>query len=137
MLVQAPDGALVEATTGKTHEVALDVELDDIGVALEVAGDFAHVMVKATDAKISTFIIAAAVRIVDKATVPPATDVIEDEVVDDAVTEGGGENLANNGLLGDKGDTAARMITLGEDVAAELVDILYEMGFEFELVTGF
>ena len=94
-------------------------------------------VIEAANAKIGTFMIATAVGIADEAAIPPVANVVKNEMVDNTVAEGGGENLANDGLLSDKGDAAARMIMLGEDVAAELVDILDEVSFEFKLVAGF
>lgn len=60
----------------------------------------------------------------------------KNKVVYNTVTKGGGKNFADDGLLGDEGNAAVRMITLGEDVAAELVNIFDEMSFKFEFVAG-
>lgn len=62
--------------------------------------------------------------------------MIKDKMMDDTVAERGGKDFTNNGLLSDKSDATTGVVALSEDVAAELVDILYEMGFKFEFVAG-
>lgn len=93
-------------------------------------------VIEATDAKIGALALAAAIRVVDEATIPPTADVIKDVVVDDTVAERRGKNFTNDRVHRDKSDAAIGVVAFSEDVAAKLVDVLHEVSLKLKFVTG-
>lgn len=81
-------------------------------------------------------ILATGIRVDDKAAVPPVgTDVVE-EVVDDAVAKGRGDNLADNWIMDDESDAAARNVATADDAVAELSNIFHFVELETVFVDG-
>ena len=72
-----PQGTVIESLPVQTHEVALQIKLEDAGLSAVIAALRADVVVKPTDAIQRTFALAAAVAVFDKASVPPGVHLIE------------------------------------------------------------
>ena len=58
---------------------------------------------------------AAGVGIIDEVSVPPISADIIDKMMDDAITERGGDDFADDGIADDEGDAAAGAISLPEN----------------------
>lgn len=125
LTVEAPTNALVEFIMVEAHEIALDVEFDNEGGTGVVFGGAANVGGEALLAEEGAFADAAGVGVDDEATIPPiGADVIE-EVVDDAVAEGRGDDLANDRIADDEGDAAAGRVAALDDAVAEINEIFH------------
>ena len=92
------------------HEVALEVELDVHGLLFPSFGGSLHHLLNTLGAEESAFAHPAAIGIVDEAAIPPGRLHTEEKVVDDAVDEGGGENLADFRVEDDEGDGSAGVV---------------------------
>ena len=71
-----------------------------------------------------------------KRRVPPVGADVEEEMMDDAVAEGGGDDFAGDGVLNDEGDAAAGMIITAEDAVAEVNEVFHIVEFKAMFVYG-
>ena len=120
----------------QAHKVALDVKFGDEGGAGVVRGGLTEVAGEALLAVEGAFALAAGVGIGDEAAVPPVGADVEEEMMDDAVAEGGGDDFAGDGVLDDEGDAAAGMIITAEDAVAEVNEVFHIVKFKAVLVYG-
>lgn len=137
LAVEAPADALVEFVVVETHEIALNVEFDDESRAGMVESGAADVGGEALLAEEGAFADAAGVRINDEAAVPPISADIIEEMVDDAVAEGCGDDFADDWVADDEGDAAAGLIAALDDTVAQVDEVFHVVEFETVLVDSF
>lgn len=94
------------------------------------------VVLEAFDAEEDAFIYATRVGVVNEVVVPPFVDGVEEEMVDDAVAEGGGENLADDWLVDDVGGATRGLVGSVEEILFEGGEILKSVKLEDVLVVG-
>ncbi len=121
----------------EAHEIALDVEFDDKSAFAVVVGGLANMKSEALLAIERAFALAARIGVGLEAAVPPlGADVVE-EVVDDAIAEGRGDNLADDGVANDEGDPAAGFVVALDDAVAQGNNVFHVVEFETMLVDSF
>ncbi len=134
---ETPENAPEKEFVVKAHEVALDVEFDSKGGFGIIIGDAADVGGEALLAVESAFVFATGIGVGDKTAIPPIGADVEEEVMDDAVTKGGGDDFAGDGVVNDEGDAARRFIAATNNTVAEEDEIFHVGEFEAVFVDGF
>lgn len=118
----------------EAHEIALKVQFSNESFSSVIVGGAAKVLFEGLDAAEGALIVATAKRSVDKAAVPPFVGNIVEEMMDDTVAEGGGEDFAANGTANKKSDAATRLVGAIYDGIAEIHEIFGIVYFEAVLV---
>lgn len=134
---EAPENAPEKEFVVETHEVALDVEFDGESGFGIILGGAADVRGEALLAVEGAFVLAAGVGVGNKAAIPPIGADVEEEVVDDAVTKGGGDDFAGDGIVDNEGYAARGLIAATNDAVAEEDEIFHIGEFEAVFVDGF
>ena len=120
------------------HKVALDVDFDHTGrfCVLEVMANLTNFLIKTADGVVGAFVFATGVAIREEMTLPIIVDFHVDVVMDDAVGEGCGENLTDNGLVGDESDTLRGYIFARVDGGGEFLEVVDGVEIERIFVFG-
>lgn len=121
----------------KTEKIALNVERNDEGGLGVILASKANMTEEAMLTEEDAFVLAAGIRIDDKAAVPPISADIIEKMMDDAVAERCGDNLADDWVMDDESHTAARDVTTANNAVAELGDIRHVIELETMLVKSF
>lgn len=133
---ETPENAPEKEFVVEAHEVTLDVEFDGKGGFGIIIGGAADVGGEALLAVEGAFILAAGIGVGDKAAIPPIGADIEEEVVDDAVAKGGGDDFADDRVMNDEGDAAAGLVVMADEAVAEIDNIFHGVKFKLVLVNG-
>lgn len=120
LAVEAPTDALVKFAVVETHEITLDIELDDEGGTGVILGGSADVSGEALLAEEGAFADTARIGVDNEAAVPPAGANVIKEMVNDAIAEGGGDDFADDGIANDEGDTAAGPVAALDNAIAKI-----------------
>ena len=120
------------------HKIALNVDFDHTGrfCVLEVMANLTNFLIKTTDSVVGAFVFATGVAIREEMTLPIIVDFHMDIVMDDAVGEGCGENLTDNGLVGDESDTLRGYIFARVDGGGEFLEVVDGVEIERIFVFG-
>ena len=120
------------------HKIALDVDFDHTGrfCVLEVMANLTNFLIKTTDGVVGTFVLAARVAIGKEVAFPVIVDFHVDVVMNDAIREGCGENLTDNGLVGDESDTLRGYIFARVDGGGEFLEVVDGVEIERIFVFG-
>lgn len=137
LAVEAPANTLVEFAVVEAHEVALDVELDDESGAGVIFCGATDVGGEALLAEKGAFADTTGVGIDDEAAIPPVGANIIKEVMNDAVAERGGDDFADDGIVDDESDAAARFVATLDDAVAKKNEVFHVVQLEAMLVDGF
>lgn len=120
LAVETPTNTFVKFAVVETHEVALNIELDDESGAGAIFGGAADVSGEALLAEEGAFADAARIGVDNEAAVPPAGTNVIKEMVNDAIAEGGGDDFADDGVANDEGDTAAGFVAALDNTIAKI-----------------
>ena len=136
LLLETPFDAFVELDAGEGHKIAFDVEFEGVGGNGAALADAAHHLLGALDAERGAFEIAATVSVETEMTIPPIIAHIVEEMVHNAVDEGGGENFPNHRIVNDKRHGAMRLVIVRKDGVGEADDILGPVDLVLVFVEG-
>lgn len=137
LAVETPVNPFDELAVAEVDEVTFDIEDDGEGGLSVIESGLADVLGEALLAEEDAFAEAAGVGVSDEAAVPPVGADIEEEVVNDAITEGRSDDLADDWIVDDESDAAARAVMAADDTIAQGDDIFHVVEFETMLVDGF
>ncbi len=108
----------------------MDVKLDSEGGCVVIVGDLANVVKESFLAEEGAFVFTAGVGIGNEAAVPPVSTNIKEEMMNDTITKGGGDDFASDGVMNDKGNAATGFIIMLDNAIAEIDEIFH--GVELE-----
>lgn len=114
----------------EAHKITLNIEFDSKSWFGIVLGSLTNVTSKAFLAVECAFALATRIGIRNEATIPPLGTAIIEKVVNDAVAKGCSNDFANDWIVDDKGDAAARFIKTAYDAVAEVDDIFHSIELE-------
>lgn len=103
----------------ETNEITLDVECGGEGGASVIVSGVTNVMGETLLTVKNAFFDTTRVGVWTEATVPPGGIEVIEEVVDDAITKGRGDNLAGDGIVDDEGDASARFVYTANNTIAK------------------
>ena len=136
LVVKPPEDALVKFLMAEADKITLNIEGDDKSWLSVIAGGEAEVMSEALLAIEDAFADATRVRIGNEAAVPPTSVEIVEKMVNDAVAEGSGDNLARDGVVDDKSYATVGPIDAADDAVAQELNVLHVVELEAVLVDG-
>lgn len=102
----------------EADEIALDIKGDREGGLSVILGDATDMAGETLLTVEDALFLATGVRIRAETLVPPFGANIIEEMMDDAVAERCGDNLAGDGVVYDESDAAARSIIAAQDAVA-------------------
>lgn len=137
LAVETPTNTFVKFVMVEAHKIALDIEFDDEGGASVIFGGAADVGGEALLAEESAFADATRIGVDEEAAVPPVGTNIIEEVMDDAIAERGSDDFADDGVVDNEGDAAARFVAALDDTVAEENQVFHIVEFKAMLVDGF
>lgn len=115
----------------------MDVEGNGESGLLVVFGDFGDVVGKALLTIEDAFFFATGVRIDAKTAVPPFGTHVKEKMVNDTISEWGGDNLASNWVMDDKSNATVGLIATTEDAVAQENNIFHIVELKTVFVDGF
>ncbi len=134
LAIKAPDDTLEKFIMIKANEITLDIKSDGEGGLSIIFSGLANMVGEALLAEENAFAFATRIRIFRKAAVPPISADIIEKMMNDAITKWCGDDFAGDGVVDDKSDAAARLITTADDTVAEEENIFYIVNFETMLI---
>lgn len=137
LAVETPDDTLIKFAMAKANEIALNIHRNGESGLGVVLGGLADVGGEALLTIEDTFALATGIRIRAESVVPPFGGEIIEEVMDDAITERGGDDFAGDGIVNDEGNAAARDIDATNDTVTKKADVFHIINFETVFVDGF
>lgn len=137
LAIKTPDDALEKFIMIEANEITLDIKSDgESGFSIIFSG-LANMVGEALLAEENAFAFATRIRIFRKAAVPPISANIIEKMMNDAITKRCGDDFAGDGIVDDKSDAAARLITTTDDAVTEKENIFYVIDFETMLIDSF
>jgi hypothetical protein len=118
------------------HEIALNIEFQNIAIARETPTACLHEMISPFDAVQGAFFFTTTITIFYKLWVKDGVDVIVNQVVHYPVAKVGGNNFAFHGVVHDKAYTARDIIRPRQNVIAQLKQITLVIQLETQLIDG-
>lgn len=119
------------------HEKTGDIELENPRFVLVVIRGGSHKLFHPRDPERCPLAYPAGVRIVDEKTLQYRVQLVDDEVVNDAVSEVARENLALDGTIDDKSDAFADRVGAVHNRLVELYEVRFVVEFELDGTRGF
>ena len=136
LLFEAPKYAVVKKVVVETHEIALNIELDREGLAGIVFGGLANMMSETFLSVERSFADTTRIRVGAKMSIPPISADIIEKMVDDAITERGGNDFSGDGVMDDEGDAATGFIIMTNEAITKVDDVFHGAEFELMLIDG-
>ena len=112
------------------HEEALDVELQNVGIAGVVVRTAPDEPVDPLYSQVASLADPARVAIEDELVLEEVVDLVDDEVMNDAVAELGGEDLAFHRLVDDESERGAGCVGPCIDLFAQAQEVLLVVNLE-------
>ena len=112
------------------HEEALDVELQNVGIAGVVARTAPDEPVDPLDSQVASLAESARVAVEDELVLEEVVDLVDDEVMNDAVAELGGEDLALDRFADHEGERGAGCVGPCIDLFAQAQEVLLVVNLE-------
>lgn len=126
----------VQPLLGDAHEIALQVELQDIGIARIVVRAAAYVVLDAPDPFARTFAFAARVAVEDHARLEKRRQVVEQEVMHYPVPELRSENFSFYRSVHDETYARRRFVFPVPDLLVQGDEVVFEVHLERHLLLG-
>lgn len=82
------------------------------------------------------FALATRIRIGNEAAIPPIGATVIKKMMNDAIAKRCGDDFADDGIVDNKSDAAARFIETTDDAIAEVDDVFHSVELETMLVDG-
>lgn len=129
LLLETPEDTFIEFIVVQAHEIPLNVEFDgESGFGVILCG-LTNVASKAFLAVKCTFASATRVGVGNEAAIPPFSAAIIKKMMDDTVTERCSDDFADDGVVDDESDAAARFIKTAHDTIAEIDGVFHGIKF--------
>lgn len=134
---QPPFDFLIQNIPVHGHEIAFDVQLQDPAIFLIVFRGCADEMADPPDAERRAFPQAAGVAVAEEMFFKKRVDVIENQMVDDAIAKIGGKDLPPDGLFGDETSAGTDRVGAPLYLVKKREQVFFVVQFELEGVDGF
>ena len=118
------------------HEITPNVQFEQIAGAAEIIRTRPNMGFQPSNAVKRTFVLTTRITVGDERTFEHRSDVIEQQMMHDAIAEIRSENLPLDRNLGDEAHTAPHPITPFGDFVIQRDEIFFEPHFEMKLAPG-
>ncbi len=103
----------------EADEIAFEVAFDDVGRDSAVVANSAHFALEIFDAVERAFAFATRIGTREQPRSPPHFGVFDEKAMDDAVDKWGGDDFASDGVVNNKSNAAAGVISTRDNGVAQ------------------
>ena len=116
------------------HEIALNVQLENITRAGVIARNLPDLLFQAKDAVIRPPTFYAGIAVTDELNLQDSVNIIVQQMMDHAVTEHGRKNLSHLGIVNNETLARARFVSTGKNGIPKANEVPLKIALEAQLV---